>query len=178
MESASAQADTLGQATGLQKNAVLLSVAASPHLYGILGLMHYEHVLMQDKDGPSKSLSLRAGAGRWVGGDGGGFTTEAGLTGLTGNGAHHFEVVATCMLLFNHDYYQHHMGDYEYDKDEYEQFPEDFNGPPTKPTIREFLFLKPEFSVGYRYHKPGGDFIFRTGMGFPGLFHLGIGLSL
>ncbi len=37
--------------------------------------------------------------------------------------------------------------------------------------------LRPAFSVGYRGQKPTGNFMFRTGLGFPELLYFGIGLA-
>ncbi len=35
----------------------------------------------------------------------------------------------------------------------------------------------PAGNIGYRYQKPGGWFIFRTGIGFPDLGYLGVGVA-
>lgn len=37
--------------------------------------------------------------------------------------------------------------------------------------------LRPAFSVGYRGQKPDGSFMFRTGLGFPELLFLGLGIA-
>lgn len=38
-------------------------------------------------------------------------------------------------------------------------------------------FFRPAFSVGYRGQQPNGNFMFRTGLGFPELAYFGIGLA-
>ncbi len=81
------------------------------------------------------------------------------------------------MMLLNKDHYRHHLSDYEYSLYEYEQDPSSFINPPEKPQRQDYLFLKPVFSLGYRYQEPGGDFVFRIGMGFPVLVHLGLGFA-
>ena len=37
--------------------------------------------------------------------------------------------------------------------------------------------LRPAFSVGFRGQKPNGSFMFRTGLGFPELLFLGLGIA-
>jgi hypothetical protein len=37
--------------------------------------------------------------------------------------------------------------------------------------------ILPAFSIGYRGQKPNGNFMFRTGIGFPELLYFGIGLG-
>lgn len=38
-------------------------------------------------------------------------------------------------------------------------------------------FLSPAASIGYRLQKPGGHFIFRTGLGYPEGLYIGFGVS-
>lgn len=46
------------------------------------------------------------------------------------------------------------------------------------PNPRLSLYLVPDFFGGYRYEKPDGSFIFRTGINYPTLINIGIGVKL
>lgn len=52
-----------------------------------------------------------------------------------------------------------------------------YQGYEPKPTFGDYTSWTPAVSVGYRYQKPTGGFIFRTGAGFPDGVYLSIGLA-
>ena len=42
---------------------------------------------------------------------------------------------------------------------------------------RPLRYVVPAANIGYRYQKPSGNFMFRTGVGFPDLLYVGFGYS-
>ncbi len=81
---------------------------------------------------------------------------------LTGRKMHHMEFSAGGRLFFDrHGWY----GQREYELDPYA-------------TKSDFLSLTPSFTLGYRYQKPGGTYVFRLGSGFPvNMFYISLGFA-
>mgnify|MGYP006285113131 FL=1 len=82
------------------------------------------------------------------------FYTTGSLKLLTGKKNNHFELDVGGTALFMFSYYE--------DEDE--------------PDLWQTLYL-PHINFGYRYQKPGGKIVLRTGLGFPEFAYLGIGLA-
>jgi hypothetical protein len=62
--------DTLTASTVLLKNTVTASAGLARHLNGVIGSIRYERIIVQNKEGSSKSLWAKAGGERWIGMDG------------------------------------------------------------------------------------------------------------
>jgi len=94
-------------------------------------------------------------------------TYQLAFTNISGTGKNHFELSLG--------------GSYCFDKSNYEYFIKLHDKEPEKYRIPEksdhehYYFA---FALGYRYQKPGGVIMFRTGVGYPETLYVGIGLAL
>ncbi|MDA3853690.1 MAG: hypothetical protein PF444_05550 [Bacteroidales bacterium] len=85
----------------------------------------------------------------------------AGITYLTGRQRKsHFELSAGSVLMFEAE-------DYRYYKQQHYE----------NQSIRYFIHFNPTAYMGYRYHKPGGHFIFRYGFGYPEITAMSFGYA-
>ena len=117
--------------------------------------LEYQRKLLSGKDG---LFSMYAGIG-------GGYLLLASSSGpvaglklnfLLGREKHHGELSAGGILFFD-------RANYKYEVSFMQSLPEE-----TPEVLRgDYLILVPSFTVGYRYHKPGGRLIFRAGFGYP-----------
>lgn len=81
---------------------------------------------------------------------------------LTGKKMHHMEFTAGGRLFFDRVGW--------YDQREYQVDP--------YATKSDFLTLTPSVTLGYRYQKPGGSYVFRVGSGFPvHMFYISLGFA-
>ena len=93
---------------------------------------------------------------------------QAGLKGilLIGREKHHLELTAGAMWFFDWDGF------------EYEISTRQGAGDPEKVYWTDYLGLWPVFTLGYRYQKPGGRWMFRAGTGFPVTYaYVGCGIA-
>lgn len=61
-----------------------------------------------------------------------------------------------------------------YDKQSYDIDVRNYN---PKPPRSEYQQILPAITIGYRYQKSTGGFLFRTGIGFPEIIYIGLGSS-
>ena len=114
-------------------------------LAGMLGTtLNYERNLFTPNIKIIQSLNAQIGAGLFKMSSAGGFYYNFALHFISCLNKHHIET--TLGLTVNYDY-----EDYKYS-----------NRP-----LNEFVHKLPQISLGYRYQKPGGKFIFRTCVGIP-----------
>ena len=136
------------------KNALYITFGLMPGFKTILG--HYERIIFQNPTSFFKSVGIKVGMGlvsEWEDYKNGvGTTSSAYIFTILGKKATHLDF--TTGLFYT--------------------FPE---------SLKEFGSDKPEtlypaFTLSYRYQKPLGYFVLRTGIGFPfELIHLSIGFS-
>lgn len=84
----------------------------------------------------------------------------------------HFECHMGATVIYNKNKFEDAYGEYE---SEYDQSNMDLSTSPPKKS--DFYYFWPAGSIGYRYQKPGGYFVFRTGIGFPEIFYLSLGVA-
>lgn len=143
---------TTGQ-SGLKKNVVFGSI----HIIGLGGGFDgsYERMISESQEKFITSLYARASYGVWAVGFGGeGTHFGLGLAGLTGKSKSHLEFNAGIASFYDRLGYDIGISNADY-----------FNEP--RPMKSEYRQILPTVAVGYRFQKPGGHFIFRTGVGFP-----------
>jgi hypothetical protein len=88
-----------------------------------------------------------------------------GITTLSGKKANHLEVYAGITSIFDTDQYRRHL-----------DYPDNF--PNQQPVyFKNYVFIWPSISLGYRYQKPQKPFLFRTGLGYPDAVYVSLGYS-
>lgn len=145
---------------GLKKNAIYGTVGT----VGIYGAAegNYERMIAETGKGFLKSYWARVGYGGYYSWEDSGSLFVIGLTALTGARKSHME--------FNVGFTS------TYDRDSYEIGVSNSSiGGDPKPAKSEFRDYSPAGSIGYRFQKPGGSFIFRTGFGFPESLYVSLG---
>ena len=134
--------------TGLKKNVIYgtLGIDVS-ETYGTI-MANYERMILELPNSFVQSFWVRVGAGPWVWWTGKGWHYASTLSALTGRKSVHFEFGGG--ILFTYDSH-------------YEKF---------HPLIGDRHLAG---NLGFRYQKPGGTFIFRTGIGWPEYMYLSLG---
>jgi len=138
------------------KNAIHLSSG-----YFLNASLEYERVLITGGD---RLLSVHAAlTGGYVTNlSGAGPVSELKGILLTGKRMHHLEFTAGGRLFFDRVGW---YGQKEYELDPYA-------------VKSDFLTLTPSFTVGYRFQKPGGRYLFRIGSGYPvHMFYISLGFA-
>ena len=132
-------------------------------LWGTFNL-NYERQVRTTKINLFKSVGVRFGSGYWA---------TWGSTGphviltpvfLSGTGKHHFESSIGGTLLYDQSSYEIGVSNAEY-------FGEQI------PSRTQYMIFAPAGTLGYRFQKPDGKFIFRTGAGFPDIVYISFGAS-
>ncbi|WP_018478449.1 hypothetical protein [Pontibacter roseus] len=150
------------EAPGLKKNAVHATL-------GTIGLMgaytfSYDRNVIEFDKGVLQGIWARAGAGGWASWTSGGPYQSVTVGVLTGRKSSHVEFHAGAARMFDRSAY-----DDEKDLRDYYADP--------KPAKSEFTDIRAVGSLGYRYQKPGGHFLFRVGAGFPETAYVGLGIA-
>ena len=105
-----------------------------------------------------RSLFAYAGTGVFATWGSEGNTFHLGAAALTGKKNSHLELKLGAMLVLENRECDNDTGYGGYDCTD--------------------IYYLPDFTIGYRYQKPRGRFIFRTAIGFPQRFHFSIGFAL
>lgn len=153
----------------------LMSIYRKNTLYGGIGFffifavadINYERLITVPGKGFIKSCWIRAGSGSYVTWGGQGRMFILGLTMLSGAGNNHIEFNLGYSSLFEKNDYKYALDDYIRGGSIY----------PTKPVKSRYRNAVPFVGTGYRFQKPGGHFIFRTGFSIPESAYLGMGFS-
>lgn len=143
-------------------------------VYGTLGTavvigvatINYERMIGESKTKFITSYWLKIGFGEYYifgSNIGGGPYFTIGLTGLTGKNNGHFEFNIGLASL---------LDDEEYDRD-YEAFLVGWTI--SEPQKSDYRTTIPSVGIGYRFQKPDGKFVFRTGYAFPEFVYLSVG---
>lgn len=109
---------------------------------------------------------LKASAGGWAWWMqlGGGAYGSLSLQGVFGPKTSHLELGLGLGVLYDKQGYNYAVSDANY-----------FREP--LPSRGDFTTWAPAFSVGYRYQKPTGGFIYRVGAGFPDCIYISLGFA-
>lgn len=144
-------------------------------LYGGIGFffiyavadVNYERLIAIPRKGFIKSYWIRAGSGSYASWGGKGKIFILGLTMLSGSRNNHIEFNLGYSSLFDKDEYENTL-------DNYNSGGSAYYARPVKSSYRNPL---PFIGTGYRFQKPGGHFILRSGISLPESVYLGIGFS-
>jgi hypothetical protein len=156
------------------KQGTIESTASKNSIYGTVGItstnIHYEHLLL----GPSnfhtrrydiKTIWINAGFGEWsLPEDDRSILLMAGISCLTGLYNHHFEIDLGILSFYRKSAYEGALTGSNL-----------FNE--IKPSKSDYRELYPSVTLGYRFQKPEGPLIFRTGIGFPDVLSVSLGIS-
>ena len=137
-------------------------------IYGSIGLVfisgNYERMINESETKFFKSTWAKLSFGKWAGWGNGGYFYEGGLTALTGAREHHMEFHGGITSIFDEERYDIGVSNSKH-----------FSEP--KPSKSEYRKLHPSGAIGYRFQKANGNFIFRTGVGYPEVFYISLGFS-
>ena len=147
---------------GLHKNILYVSIGFAG-LYGAANA-NFERVISERKSGFFKYYLVRIGGGYHGAAYGGpvGPHGVVGFSGLTGTRNNHLELGLGLTAMYDKEAYKSGVSDANY-----------LNEP--IPSKFDYVRILPAAVVGYRYQKPGGRFIFRTGAAIPESFYLSFG---
>ena len=133
--------------------------------------VNYEHKILDTKRKILGSLWATASVGYWKNLDKGNVTcysSQIAITGLTGHYAHHFEYKVGIAPLFNKQLYEWNLEYYE---------TQPFTEPFPEPVKKEHYEIIPTFAIGYRHQDSESGIVFRTGIGYPEIFYIGLGVN-
>jgi len=151
-------ADTISPATELKKNMIYMTVGFAG-LYAVVN-GNYERVIAYNEKTFFKYYLVRVGGGYWGAWGGEGTQAVAGFTTLSGSRKSHLELHLGVAYIFDK---------YSYDNDV------SYSSGSEKPKRSDYTNISPAGAVGYRYQKPGGHFVLRTGVAFPESFYVSVG---
>ncbi len=145
---------------GFKKNSIQATAGAVGLIAGYS--LSYERWLLTSKQSALVGLWTKIGAGGWVSWTSGGPHQSLMLGTMTGKRNSHLELNMGLARMFDRNSYNaaKDVSDYYADP------------PPAK---SNYVAIRAAGSLGYRYQKPTGRFIFRVGGGFPETLYLGIG---
>ena len=152
--------DTDAKRSGLKKNAVYLT-GGSVLAYGAAE-GNYERLLGESARGFLSSYWVRAGYGVWYNWEDSGNLFVIGLSALTGRKKSHAEFNIGFTTKYDPDSYDIGVNNAQLSGEQL----------PSKSEYRENQMAG---SIGYRFQKPGGHFIFRTGIGYPESLYISLG---
>ena len=140
-------------------------VQASAGFGGVIAAysVNYERLLLRFEDNSLVGLWGKAGLGEWAmfGDNGGGYQRlMVGL--LTGKSKGHFELNFGGARMYNQRGFENYWK---------------INDPQAEPVKSNYVQWDPAGSLGYRFQKPEGGILFRTGLGYPEGIFIGLGAS-
>lgn len=154
------QQDTI-QPLRVRKNVIQGSVGFI--IFSAGAQLNYERQLIQFKDNSLSGLWANAGIGYWgVMANFGGPFQHLSMGLMSGHENNHFEFTFGISRLYD-------KAGVNYDRISGKQ--------PVPTTKADDVVYWPLGSLGYRYQKPGGGFVFRCGIAYPPLPYIGIGAA-
>lgn len=117
--------------------------------------INYERNILRVDNGFLSSLWVKAGGGVWFNWEDSGSQYSVSAIGLSGRKNNHFEYSLGVTGLYNG--FSYNLGNVDYIAGRRS----------TEPTKWEYTDIWPIASLGYRYQKPNGHFVFRTGFVIP-----------
>ena len=146
------------------QNAIYGTVTISPNLN--TRNINLEFPLATTNHDHFKTINLRIGAGysKWRDWEQEGSHLIISSVFISDVNAHHLETSLGAAFLYNKTNYEYNL---------------DLARTGGYPAFHPAFFVKlyPAVTFGYRYHKPDGILMFRTGVGFPEIAYLGVGLA-
>lgn len=146
-----------------QNQNAIYGTGAIGGLWGTFNL-NYERQIGITKSKIFQSYGVRFGGGYWAtwGSEGPHFIVTPIF--LSGSGNNHFESSIGGTLLYDKSSYEIGVSNAEY-----------FGEP--IPSRTEYMIFAPAGTLGYRFQKLNGKFIFRTGVGFPDVVYISFGAA-
>ena len=149
----------------LKKNSFYLS-ASNLVLWGTAKAA-YERQIQHKVGARNFSTYVKIGYGGFATWGAAGRASVVQMNRIYGLRNSHFEVGVGIAHLFDKESYRIAVSNYNISSSDYDQ----------EPTRRKYYWWLPAFDIGYRFQKPGGNFIFRTGLGSPEGVYLSFGLA-
>jgi len=134
---------------GLKKNAIYATLGVYVGEFYVTFLGNYERLILQFPRSFVQSMWIRVGAGPWAWWSSNGWNYTSTLSVLTGRKNTHLELGSGVLFSYN-----------SYNK----KF---------EPLAGNSHLAG---NLGFRFQKPGGSFIFRTGIGWPEFMYLSFGI--
>ncbi|MBL6963511.1 MAG: hypothetical protein ISR55_06790 [Bacteroidetes bacterium] len=139
---------------------------------GTLGLWftasaNYERHLFSTDNTFNVNYYMRASAGAYATWGAEGPYGSLSLQGVFGAKKSHLELGLGLGALFDKTGYEIGVSNANYPYPGYEP----------EPSKGDYTNITPAATVGYRYQKPSGIFVFRTGIGYPDGFYLSLGFA-
>jgi hypothetical protein len=134
---------------GLKKNVIYATLGVDyGEFYGTL-LGNYERMIVEFPKTFVQSMWVRVGAGPWVWWDANGMNYVSTISLITGRRNAHFETGLGVVFTYHSN------------EDEFH------------PLVKDRIIAG---NFGFRYQKPGGQFVFRTGIGWPEFLYVSLGV--
>ena len=125
--------------------------------------VNYERLIVQFEDNSLIGLWGKAGVGGWAEyGNNGGDYQQLTVGLLTGKSSGHLELNFGGARMYNQQGFENYWM---------------INDPQAKPVKSNYVRWNPVGSLGYRFQKPDGGILFRTGLGYPEGVFIGLGAS-
>ena len=145
----------------IRKNAVQVSAGFG----GVIAAYNanYERLIIQFEDNSLVGLWGKVGLGEWGEyGNNGGSYQQLMMGILTGKNKGHLELNLGGARMYNKRGFENYWM---------------INDPQIKPVKADYVQLNLVGSIGYRYQNPNGNFVFRTGLGYPEGAFIGLGVA-
>ena len=140
-------------------------VQASAGFGGVIAAysVNYERLVIQFEDNSLIGLWGKVGVGGWAEyGNNGGDYQQLTVGLLTGKRRGHLELNFGGARMYNQQGFENYWM---------------INDPQAKPVKSNYVRWNPVGSLGYRFQKPDGGILFRTGLGYPEGIFIGLGAS-
>jgi hypothetical protein len=151
---------------GLKKNAFYINGGTLGESYSYFN-GNYERMIWGNKNPVIQSLFVRLGIGKYKGWVMGSLFSSSELKATT------YLTTVGGLIGKKNSFFEFGLGAMYSDGIE-------TNTSGWSRTVRTYEYHEflPVFNCGYRFQKPGGYFIFRTGLGFPEVYYLSLGFCI
>ena len=147
------------------KNAVYGSVGFGG-LYLIVNANYERLISISDKKS-LRQVSARLALGKWALWADSGSSYLLGVNSVWGRNNNHFEAMIGAVALFEKSSYKISVSNANYPYPGYDRVP----------TRLEYTMFLPAAGIGYRFQRPDGKFISRTGIGWPEALYVSFGIG-
>lgn len=134
-------------------------------LYATLNI-NYERYLATSGRNDNLNFYARGAIGVWALWADSGPSYLLGLNSIWSRYNNHLEAMVGAVAMFDRSGYRIGVSNAKYASPGY-----------TEPTRLGYTLFTPAAGVGYRFQRPGGSFIFRTGVGWPEALYLSVGFA-
>lgn len=128
---------------------------------------NYERIVSVSDEKNFRLISIRMAYGRYALWTDGGPVYLLTLNGIWGKRNNHFEGALGVVVLFDKSSYDIGVSNANYP----------YPGYDVEPGRLDYTMFLPAASIGYRFQKPDGKFIFRAGIGWPEALYVSFGFA-